>query len=104
VTAARRPGRIFAVAARGGRVDLAGADLRRVDTPVLLIAGGEDRDTLRRNNDAGEQLRQGAVTIRIPRAGNAFEEPGALGAVAEHTVGWLERLDMRYRRGDTPRA
>jgi len=104
VTAVRRPGRIFAVAARSGRVDLAAAELRHVDAPVLLIAGAEDRDALRRDNDAGEQLRQGAVTIRIPHAGSTFEEPGALGAVAEHTVGWLDQLDDRYRRGDTPRA
>ena len=104
VTAARRPGRIFAVAARAGRVDLAGAELRHVDAPVLLIAGAEDRDALRRNYDTGEQLRHGAVTIRIPRAGSTFEEPGALGAVAEHTVGWLDRLDARHRHRDTPRA
>jgi putative phosphoribosyl transferase len=103
VTAARRPGRIGAVVARGGRVDLAGADLGRVQAPVLLIAGAADLDAMRRNSDALERMYHGAVSIRIPRAGSTFEEPGALGAVAEHTVAWLDRLDARSRRaGSSP--
>ena len=104
VTAARRPGRISAVVVRGGRVDLAAADFRHVRAPVLLIAGAEDPDALRRNSDALERLYPGAVSIRIPRAGSAFEEPGALGAVAEHTVGWLDQLDARYPRAGSSRA
>jgi putative phosphoribosyl transferase len=104
VTAARRPGHIDAVIARRGRVDLAAADLGRVEAPVLLIAGADDLDALRRNTDAAERLRHGAVSIRIPRAGAAFDEPGALGAVAEHTVGWLDRVDVRHRHTGASRA
>ena len=99
VTAARRPGHIDAVVARGGRVDLARAHLGRIEAPVLLIAGANDLDALRRNTDVVERLHPGAVSIRIPGAGSGFEEPGALGAVAEHTVGWLDRFSTWRRHG-----
>ena len=95
VTTARRPGRIFAVVARGGRVDLAATVLPEVKAPVLLIVGGADRETLRRNTDALEQLPRGAVLMRVPRAGHTFQEPGTLGVVAEHIVNWVERLELR---------
>ena len=97
LTAARRPGHVAAVVARGGQVNLATAELHRVEAPVLLIAGAGDRDALRRQSDVADRLRRGAVSIRIPGVGITFEEPGALGAVAEHAVGWLERLDARRR-------
>src|SRR5438874_4545932 len=41
VAAADRP-EVFAVVSRGGRPDLAGAALPRVQAPTLLIVGGED--------------------------------------------------------------
>jgi putative phosphoribosyl transferase len=104
VTAARRPGRVSAVVTRGGRVDLAAADLGHVRAPVLLIAGADDLDALRRNSGVLERLYHGAVSIRIPRAGSTFEEPGALGAVAEHTVGWLDQLDAQHRLAGSSRA
>ena len=100
VTAARRPGRVFAVAARGGRVDLASDALSQVRTPVLLIVGADDPDSLRTNGDAVEHLQRGAILIRIPRAGQSFEEPGTVGVVAEHTVSWLDRLEARQHDGD----
>ncbi|MEP6493306.1 MAG: phosphoribosyltransferase family protein [bacterium] len=95
VTAARRPQQILAVVSRGGRADLAGEALSRVETPSLLIVGAADVDTLRRNNDVLRQLPNGAQLVRIPRAGNTFAEPGALGAVAEHTLKWLDRLERK---------
>jgi putative phosphoribosyl transferase len=104
VTASRRPGRIFAVVARGGRVDLATEVLAGVEASVLLIAGADDPVAIRRNSDAVERLHHGAVSIQVPRAGGTFEEPGALGAMAEHAVGWLDRLDARYRHTDSSRA
>jgi len=100
VTAARRPGHIAAVVARGGQIDLAAAELHRVAAPVLLIDGADDGDALRRQSEAADRLPRGAVSVRIPRVGSTFEEPGALGAVAEHMVGWLERLESRRRPGD----
>lgn len=103
-TAARRPGRVFAVAARGGRVDLVAEALPRVKTPVLLMVGGADRESVRRNNDAVDRLPRGALLIKVPRASRTLEEPGALGFVAEHLVSWLDRLESRERRSDTWRA
>jgi pimeloyl-ACP methyl ester carboxylesterase len=100
MTAARRPGKIFAVVTRGGRVDLASEALPRVQAPVLLIVGAADRQALRRNSDAVDRLPRGALLIRIPRVGPTFEEPGSLGVAAEHVVSWLDRLEARQHRGD----
>jgi putative phosphoribosyl transferase len=91
-TAARRPSRIFAVIARSGRVEMAGSLIRHVTAPVLLIVGASDRDTLQRNGEALRALPRGAVLIRVPRASQMFAEPGALGAVAEQSLRWLDRL------------
>jgi putative phosphoribosyl transferase len=99
VTSARRPGRIFAVVARAGRVDLAADVLPAVRNPVLMIVGAADHESLSRNTIALDQLPRGAVLLRVSRAGRSFEEPGALGALAEHLVSWLERLESRQRRG-----
>ena len=98
--AVRLPGRVFAVAARGGRVDLVADALPRVRTPVLLMVGGADRESVRRNSDAVDRLPRGAVLLKVPRAGRTLEEPGALGFVAEHLVSWLDRLEARQRGGD----
>jgi putative phosphoribosyl transferase len=99
-TAARRPHRVFAVATRGGRVDLVTDSLPRVRTPVLLVVGGADRESVRRNSSAVDRLPRGAVLLKVPRAGRTLEEPGALGFVAEHFVSWLDRLEARERGGD----
>jgi hypothetical protein len=80
---------------RGGRVDLAGDALQRVRVPVLLVVGGADGETLRHNRDALRALPASARLRVVPDAGHTFEEPGALGAVAEHAVRWLERARGR---------
>ena len=97
-TAARYPGRILTVIARGGRIDLAADVLPRVTAPVLMIVGSADRETLRRNAAAIERLPRGAVLMKVPRAGRGFEEPGTLGIVAEYIVNWLDRLQPLSRR------
>ena len=101
-TAARRPAHLFAVIARAGRVDLATHLLCHVTAPVLLIVGGVDREALRRNSEAMRALPRGALLVRVPRAGHTFTEPGALGAVAEQAVRWMERLERQCRGGGTP--
>jgi len=103
-TAAHRPGRTFAVAVRGTGVDLASVARRDITAPVLFIVGADDERALPGNTVGFDRLPRNTVLVRIPRAGSSFEEPGALGAVAEHTVGWLERLDTRYRRADSSRT
>ena len=97
VTAARYPGRVCSVVARGGRIDLAAEVLSHVGAPVLVIVGGADRDALRRDAPAMERLPRGAVLIKVPRARNSFDEPGTLGVVGEHIVNWLDRLQPNPR-------
>jgi len=91
LAAAERPTQVSAVVARGGRVDLAGEAASRVRAPTLLVVGGADADTLRWNRETLRRLPRGTRLTVVPDAGHTFEEPGALGAVAEHAVRWLER-------------
>src|SRR5581483_6622915 len=52
VAAAARPARVGAVVSRGGRPDLAGEALPRVEAPTLLIVGGRDEQVLALNESA----------------------------------------------------
>jgi putative phosphoribosyl transferase len=104
VAAAERPALVRAVVARGGRVDLAGDALTRVRAPALLVVGGADHDTLRRNREALRSLPASARLVVVPGAGHTFEEPGALGAVGEHVVRWLDRHCGARRAGPWLRA
>jgi putative phosphoribosyl transferase len=97
-TAAQRQGNTFAVVVRGGRVDLTGPRLEQVRAPVLLIVGEADREVARVSSDAMRTLPRSSRLIRVPGAGDAFDEPGALGAAAEQTVKWLDRLMAKRTR------
>ncbi len=93
--AAALPASIAGLIGRGGRVDLAEADLTQVGTPTLLVVGETDAETLARTPGVVGRL-AGPVTLRIvPGAGHTFEEPGTLGAVGELVVGWLTRLHYK---------
>ena len=89
--AATRPDLVTAICSRGGRVDLAGPTLRAVRAPVLMVVGGNDTETLRLNRDAARLLSGSKRLTIVPDAGHTFDEPGAIGAVGEHVVGWLSR-------------
>src|SRR5438105_2497484 len=89
VAAAERPEPIRAVVSRGGRPDLAGAALARVEAPTLLIVGGADRQVLELNRHARAQLRTEAALEIVPGATHLFEEPGALEAVARLAAEWF---------------
>jgi dienelactone hydrolase len=92
VAAAVRPGDVAAVVSRGGRPDLAGDALPRVQAPTLLIVGGADLQVLQLNRRALEEL--GAAEKRlevVPGATHLFEEPGALEQVARLAAGWFLR-------------
>lgn len=95
MAAAARPALISAIVARGGRVDLASAVLGRVKAPVLLVVGGDDWETLRWNTEAMQSLAAKARLVVIRGAGHTFEEPGALGAVGEQVVRWVDSRDAR---------
>jgi putative phosphoribosyl transferase len=92
VTAAARPELVAGVASRGGRVDLAGPVLQQVRAPVLMVVGGDDGDTLRRNRDSAGLIKSPKRLVVVPGAGHTFEEPGTLGAAGEHIVRWAASL------------
>ncbi|HTO75012.1 MAG TPA: alpha/beta family hydrolase [Thermoanaerobaculia bacterium] len=91
VAAAERPDLVGAVVSRGGRPDLAGAALARVSAPTLLIVGGEDDVVIDLNRAALAQLRCEARLEIVPGATHLFEEPGALGRVADLAGAWFSR-------------
>ncbi len=101
MTAAQRPGQTFAVAVRGARVDFASAALSNITAPTLFVVGADEERARPAYSDGVDRLSRNAVLVRIPRATRSFEEPGALGAAVEHTVGWLGRLDPRKRDADS---
>jgi pimeloyl-ACP methyl ester carboxylesterase len=90
VAAARRPRSVRAVVSRGGRPDLAGDALPRVQAPTLLIVGGADDAVLELNRDALRRLGGERQLEIVPYAGHLFEEPGQLEAVAELAGRWFE--------------
>jgi dienelactone hydrolase len=90
VAAAHLRDRVAAVVSRGGRPDLAGATLRRVLTPTLLIVGGRDYPVIEMNERALQALAAPVKQLVIvPGATHLFEEPGALDEVARLAVDWL---------------
>jgi dienelactone hydrolase len=91
LAAARWPERVGAIVSRGGRPDLAGAQLAHVTTPTLLIVGGNDREVLALNEQALRQLRGARKLIVVPGATHLFEEPGALDRVAIEATRWFHR-------------
>ncbi len=91
MAAAERPASVAAVVSRGGRPDLAGAALARVEAPTLLIVGGLDHVVIELNELARRQM-HGPVELRIvPGAGHLFEEPGTLEQVVELARDWFLR-------------
>jgi putative phosphoribosyl transferase len=107
VAAAERPSMIHAVVSRGGRPDLAGAALRLVTAPTLLIAGGDDYEVIRLNRLALAELSCEKQLAIVPGATHLFEEPGTLEQVSEMALQWFRRhlrpggpeLDMERELG-----
>jgi putative phosphoribosyl transferase len=91
IAAADRPQRIGAVVSRGGRPDLAGDDLQRVEALTLLIVGGRDTEVIRLNQQAQALLGAESDLVIVPGAGHLFEEPGALERVAALARDWFLR-------------
>lgn len=102
IVAADMPQHIAAVVSRGGRVDLAGDWLERVQAPTLFIVGGLDTEVLRLNKAARERLPRRAEVVVVDRATHLFEEPGALEQVAELARSWF--LDCMPSRKSSARG
>jgi len=90
LTAAANLGSIVrAVVSRGGRPDLAGMHLPRVDSPTLLIVGENDGVVVDLNRQALAALGCERRLVIVRRAGHLFEEPGTLERVAQLSSDWL---------------
>jgi putative phosphoribosyl transferase len=89
VAAAELGDAVRAVVSRGGRPDLAGGSLARVQAPTLLIVGGDDREVITLNRAALRELRCEAKLEIVPGATHLFEEPGKLEAVVALAGNWF---------------
>jgi len=96
VAAARSPVAVGAIVARGGRPDLAGADLRKVTAPTLLIVGGDDPEVLALNRMALAELSCEKALEVVPGATHLFEEPGTLDQVIELARAWFRAHLIRH--------
>ncbi len=95
VAAAAMPDRVHAVVSRGGRPDLAGDSLAKVEAPTLLIVGSRDVPVIPLNEDALAQLRCEKKLEIVPGASHLFEEAGTLDVVARLAASWFDK----YLRG-----
>ena len=96
VAAAKLPQDVGAVVSRGGRPDLAGDFLPKVQAPTLLIVGSNDDVVIELNERARDQTRCEVKLEIIPGATHLFEEPGALEKVAKLASDWfLLHLDSK---------
>src|SRR5262249_30514001 len=91
VAAAQMGQEIGAVVSRGGRPDLAGDALPRVQARTLLIVGGRDHAVIRMNEEAFERLLCEKQLVIVPGATHLFEEPGTLEEVARLATDWFRR-------------
>ena len=89
VAAAELPQDVGSVVSRGGRPDLAGDALPKVQAPTLLIVGGDDDVVIELNEMARDQIRCEVKLEIIPGATHLFEEPGALEQVAKLASDWF---------------
>ena len=89
VAAAEIPNLVDAVVSRGGRPDLAGHALPKVQAATLLIVGGNDDVVIKLNEMARDRMRCGVKLELIPSATHLFEEAGALKQVAKLASDWF---------------
>ena len=88
---------ISAVVSRGGRPDLAGAALRHVTAPTLLVVGGYDPTVIALNEQAYDEIQAPKKLVIVPRATHLFEEPGTLEEVARLAAEWFDHYLVRHR-------
>ncbi len=87
--AARKPQGVAAIVSRGGRPDLAIDILPLVQSPTLLIVGGNDEAVIPLNELAYKKLGCPKEMVIVPGATHLFEETGALEKVAELARDWF---------------
>jgi putative phosphoribosyl transferase len=89
---AELPENVDAVVSRGGRPDLAGEALSKVEAATLLIVGAYDDVVIVLNEEALEQMPSGSrkKLMIVPGATHLFEEPGTLEYAAHLARDWFE--------------
>ncbi|HLO33858.1 MAG TPA: alpha/beta fold hydrolase [Anaerolineales bacterium] len=92
IAAAELPDKVEAVVSRGGRPDLAGPALPKVQAPTLLIVGSNDEEVIELNEQALAQMGPGEENklMIVPGASHLFEEPGTLEYAARLARDWFE--------------
>lgn len=92
MAAAELPEKVSAVVSRGGRPDLAGPALPKVQTPTLLIVGSNDEVVIELNEGALAQMQEGSEKklVIVPGASHLFEEPGTLEHAARLATEWFQ--------------
>lgn len=93
IAAAEMPDRVAAVVSRGGRPDLAGSALPKVQAPTLLIVGGNDEPVIHLNEQALAQMQPEVEKklVIVPGASHLFEEPGTLEYAARLATEWFQK-------------
>jgi len=89
--AAAGDSKIGAVVSRGGRPDLAEEALTHVQSPTLLIVGGNDHVVIELNREAYARLKGKKQLVIVPGATHLFEEPGTLEEVARLATDWFKQ-------------
>lgn len=89
VAAVDNPQDTGALVSRGGRPDLAGEALSKVQTPTLLIVGGNDDIVIELNEQARDRMHCEVKLEIVPGATHLFEESGALEKVAQLASDWF---------------
>lgn len=91
VAAAGKPALVSAVVSRGGRPDLAGSALPKVQAPTLLIVGSRDTPVIQMNQSAYDLMTCERRLEIVPGATHLFEEPGTLEIAARLARDWFTR-------------
>jgi len=89
VAAVDIPQDVDAIVSRGGRPDLAGDALPKVQAPSLLIVGGNDDIVIELNEMARDRMRCEVKLEIVTGATHLFEEPSALEKVAKLASDWF---------------
>lgn len=91
--AAQLKNQIKAVVSRGGRPDLADeSTLKQIESPVLLIVGGDDHLVIELNKSVFERIKGEKAFNIIKGASHLFEEPGTLEKAAELAAEWFKKF------------
>lgn len=99
--AVQLPDLVEAIVSRGGRPDLANAELANVKAPTLLIVGAMDSVVIDLNRRAMERMNCIKEMQVVAGASHLFEEPGTLAEVAQLASEWFEAYLYTPQRART---